>query len=71
MTQRSEAAHRRAERKARLMNGVLNRSLTRREAGLDKVAKAVVAKLAPAEPPDPELDHPDTVAQPPRRPLVP
>lgn len=64
MTQRSEAAHRRAERRARLMNGVLNRSLTRREAGLDKVAKAVVAKLAPAEPPDPDLDHPDTVGRP-------
>ncbi|HEU5149388.1 MAG TPA: hypothetical protein VFU19_02755 [Iamia sp.] len=61
MTQRSEAAHRRAERKARLMNGVLNRSLTRREAGLDKVAKTVVARLAPPEPPDPELHHPDRV----------
>ena len=71
MTRRSEAAHRRAERKARLMNGVLNRSLTRRDAGLDKVAKAVVARLAPAEPPDPELDHPDTLERPPRGPLVP
>ena len=71
MTQRSETAHRRAERRARLMNGVLNRSLTRRDAGLDKVAKAVVAKLAPAQPPDPDLDHPDTLEQPPRGPLVP
>jgi hypothetical protein len=71
VTRRSEAEHRRAERRARLMNGVLNRSLTRREAGLDKVAKAVVAKLAPAQPPDPELDHPDRVDQPPRGPLVP
>ena len=71
MTQRSEAAHRRAERKARLMNGVLNRSLSRREAGLDRVAKAVVARIAPAGPPDPDLDHPDTVGQSPRRPLVP
>lgn len=61
MTRRTEAEHRRLERKARLVNGVLNRSLTRREAGLDRVAKAVVARLAPAEPPDPELDHPDRV----------
>jgi hypothetical protein len=71
VTQRSEAAHRRAERRARLMNGMLNRSLTRREAGLDRLAKAVVARVAPPQPHDPELDHPGTVDEPPRGPLVP
>jgi hypothetical protein len=64
VTQRTEAEHRRAERRARLMASLLNRSLTRRKRGLDGIAKKVVARVAPAEPPDPELDHPDRVDQP-------
>jgi len=71
MTQRSEAAHRRAEAKARVMSGLMNRSLTRREAGLDRVAKAVVARVAPENPPDPDLDHAGTLDEPSRGPLVP
>jgi hypothetical protein len=64
VTSRTEAQHRRAERKARVMSQLLNRSLTRRERGLDGIAKKVVARVAPSEPPDPELDHPGTVDRP-------
>lgn len=64
MTSRSEAEHKRAERKARAMSALLNRSLTRREKGLDRIAKVVVARVAPSEPRDPDLDHPGTVDQP-------
>jgi hypothetical protein len=71
VTQRGEGAHRRAEAKARLMSGMLNRSMTRRRSGLDGVAKRVVARVAPENPPDPDLDHPGTLDQPPRGPLVP
>ena len=57
MTKRSEAAHRAAEAKAKLMNGVANRVFTHKTSGLDGIAKNVVGRQAPEVPHDPELDH--------------
>lgn len=52
MTRRSEIDHRLAELKARLMTALANRAFTHRTAGLDGLAKRVLARAAerPASP---------------------
>lgn len=57
MTKRSELQHRKAEAQAKLMANVANKAFSKKETGLDRLAKTMVAKTAPEVPHDPELDH--------------
>ena len=59
MTRRSELAHRKAEAQAKLMANVANKAFSKKETGLDRLAKGLVARQAPEVTHDPELDHDD------------
>lgn len=57
MTKRSELAQRRAEAQAKMLSHVVNRAMSKKTTGLDRVAKALVARQAGTVDHDPELDH--------------
>lgn len=57
MTARSSRDHKKAELQARLMARVANRAFTRKDSGLDGMAKTLLNKRAGEVPHDPELDH--------------
>lgn len=57
MTSRSNRDHMRAELQARLMARVANRAFSRKESGLDGMAKTMLNKRVGEVPHDPELDH--------------
>ncbi len=59
MTRRSELAHRKAEAQAKLMANVANKAFSKKETGLDKLAKNLIARQAPEVTHDPEQDHDD------------
>lgn len=58
MTKRSEFEHRKRELQAVAFAKVANRALSRRTAGLDRVAKRVITRQMGSPSPDPELEHP-------------
>ena len=47
MTKRSELRHRKAEAQAKLMANAANKAFSKKETGLDRLAKTMVAKTAP------------------------
>ncbi len=57
MTERSEIAHRKAEAQAKLLNGVANKAFSKKDTGLDKLAKTLIRRQAPEVLDDPELEH--------------
>ena len=57
MTKRSEFEHRKRELQAATFARVANKALSRKNRGIDKVAKRLITKRMGAPKPDPELDH--------------
>ena len=59
MTTRSDWDQRLRELKSGLMARIAGRAMTKRETGLDGLAKSLLKRGGAEVPHDPELDHPD------------